>query len=150
MAVHLSNHGFRFEYPDGWQLVEEPGEDRHVVTVGPDETTFWSATLLFDRPDPQEVLDSVVLAFEEEFREIDVHTASAKLAGLKAESRVMEFVCRDLTNSAVVHAARNQRFTLFVLSQFTDSEQSDVERVLQAITRSLKLMEPPDTIRAPQ
>ncbi len=142
MATHLCDHGFRIKYPDGWQLVEERGEDRHVVTVGPDETTFWSATLLFDRPDPREVLDAVVLAFEEEFREVDVHNTSGKLAGLKAESRAMEFVCWDLTNSAAVHAARTKRYTLLVLTQFTDNEQREVEAVLQAITKSLELFDP--------
>jgi len=139
MAVHLSDHGFRFDYPDGWQLVEEHDDDRHVVNVSPDETTFWSVTLLFDRPEPGDALDAVELAFQEEFGEVDVQSGVGKLAGLKAESRTVEFICWDLTNSAAAHAARTKRYTLLVLSQFTDSEQKDVEMALRRITRSLAL-----------
>ncbi len=139
MATHLSDHGFRFEYPDGWQLVEEQDDDRHVVNVSPDETTFWSVTVLFDRPDASDALDAVELAFREEFGEVDAQSGVGKLAGLKAESRTVEFICWDLTNTAAALAARTRRFTLLVLSQFTDIEQNDVEATLQRITRSFAL-----------
>lgn len=140
MAVHLSDHAFRFEYPDDWQLVEQPDDDRHVVTVSPDDpTTIWSATLLFDRPSPSAVLDAVRLAFEEEFQEVDVHHSTGNLAGQKAESLAMEFVCWDLTNTALALATTASRYTLLVLAQFTDSEQAGVEKTLSRITRSLVL-----------
>jgi hypothetical protein len=141
MAVHQDENGFRIEYPDGWQLVEEADEERHVVTVSRDETTFCTVTLLFDRPDPLEVLDAVQQALEDEFQDVDAQDQTGQLGGLKSTVRTMEFVCWDLTNSAIAHAARGKRFTLLVLAQFTDSEQAEVESVLQGIAKSLMLTE---------
>lgn len=137
MAVHRNPYGFRIEYPDAWSLQEERSEDRHVVTVGPDGTTFWSATVLFDRPSPRDVLHAVASAFQEEFPEIDLQQSKSKLGGLDAESTSFEFVCWDLTNSAMAQAARTADYTLLVLYQFTDSEQEDVEDLLRAVSQSL-------------
>lgn len=137
MATHRSRHGFRIDYPDAWSLQEEQDNDRHVVTVSPDGTTFWSATVLFDRPAPGDVLNAVARAFEEEFPEVDVHTKTARLAGFEAETRTFEFVCWDLTNSAIAQAVRAGNITLLVLYQFTDSDQNDVEDLLRGVSESL-------------
>ncbi len=135
--MYRSRHGFRIDYPDAWSLQEEQSDDRHVVTVSPDGTTFWSATVLFDHLAPGEVLDAVTLAFEEEFPEVDVHSKSARLAGIDAETRTFEFVCWDLTNSAIAQSVRAGNVTLLVLYQFTDSEQDDVEDLLRGVSESL-------------
>lgn len=139
MAIHVSEHGFEFAYPDAWDVVEEADAVRIVVTVSPDDTTFWSITLLRDRTTPSAALDAVVAALEEEFGDVEVHSSNGKLAGLKAETRTIEFVCWDLTNTAIASATRHRDGTLLVLSQFTDSEQAEVEQELRRITQSLSL-----------
>ena len=46
------SHGVRFEYPKDWILHEQAGHDEVSITVNSPETSFWSLTLLFHRPEP--------------------------------------------------------------------------------------------------
>ena len=94
--------------------------------------------LFKSRPDPEEVLETVVSAFVQDYEDVDVTSAIDNLAGLPSLGRDLDFVCYDLVNSAVVRAFQTSDQTIMVLYQGTDHELESTRDQLHAITASLK------------
>jgi hypothetical protein len=140
MTSLYSGLGLHFRYPEEWGLSEDRSEQELSVTVRPDgdSTAFWSATLLFDRPSAEDALQAVVEAFEEEYEEIDVYPADAKVARRDTLGRDIDFVCLELTNSAFVRVFGAARFTVVVLYQATDGELDSLHSDFRQITSSLE------------
>lgn len=134
----FEGHGIRFEYPDDWILHEQSSPDEITLTVNSPDTSFWSLTLLFDRPDPQRVIDSALDAFREEYTEIDVYPGDARLNDLPTIACELDFVCHDLIGSAFLRAVAAPDFTLLVLYQGADLELDTLQTVLEKISGSLK------------
>ena len=42
-------------------------------------TAFWTLTLFYDRPEPKEIIDTVLAAFHEEYDELDDYAARVRL-----------------------------------------------------------------------
>lgn len=133
----FEGHGIRFEYPDDWILHEQSSPDELTLTVHSPDTSFWSLTLIFDRPEPRRVIDSVLETFREEYSEIDVYPSDAKLNDQPTESCELDFVCHDLIGSAFLRTVATPDFTLLVLYQGADLELDDVQPLLEKISRSL-------------
>jgi hypothetical protein len=132
-------HGIRFRYPAAWQLTEQEAGGEVSIAVSSPETSFWSLSLFFDRPQPEQVMESALDAFREEYDEIDIYPVSANLCRQKNLARDVEFVCLDLLNSAFLRAFRTARFTALVLYQGTDHELEDeTQPLLEAISNSLQ------------
>lgn len=132
--------GLQFRPAESWQLSEEQSERELSLTLRPegDSTAFWSLTLLFDRPDPQETLQSVLEAFEEEYEEIDIYPVEQRVARREASARDIEFVCLELTNSAYVRVFQTPRFTAVLLYQATDHEVDAFQPDFDAMTASIE------------
>lgn len=137
MQQQFSGLGIRFRYPDEWELSEELGEDEASITVSSPESAFWSVTVMRRRPDPQEVLDTVVEVFREEYDELDVEFGQTALANRQVPAVEIDFVCLELTNTALLRSFRTGRFTVLVLAQLTDEDQDEHEETLDAISASL-------------
>jgi hypothetical protein len=135
----FSAGGIQFLYPAGWELEEERGTSEWSITVRPDAqaTAFWSVTLLTDRPDPDETVQTVLAAFSGDYDEIDVYSRAQSIARLPARGVDVEFVCLELTNSAFIRAVRTEQFTLLLLMQATDRELERWGTDLEALTASL-------------
>lgn len=133
----FEGHGIRFEYPDDWILHEQSSPEELTLTVHSPDTSFWSLTLLFDRPDPQHVIDSVLETFREEYTEIDVYPSDARLNDQPTNACELDFVCHDLIGSAFLRAVAASDFTLLVLYQGADLELDDLQPLLEKVTRSL-------------
>lgn len=133
----FEGHGIRFEYPDDWILHEQSSPDELTLTVHSPDTSFWSLTLIFDRPDPRRVIDSVLDTFREEYSEIDVYPSDVRLNDQPTESCELDFVCHDLIGSAFLRAVATPDFTLLVLYQGADLELDDVQPLLEKVSRSL-------------
>ena len=129
--------GIQFRYPDDWELSEELGEEEASITVSSPESAFWSVTVLRHCPDPDEVLQAAVEAFESEYSEMDVSKREATLSNRQVAARDIDFVCLELTNTACLRAFRTPRFTLLVLYQLTDEDLDDQQSTLEAISDSL-------------
>lgn len=133
----FEGHGIRFEYPDDWILHEQSSPEEVTLTVQSPDTSFWSLTLIFDRPDPRRVIDSVLDTFREEYSEIDVYPSDVRLNDLPTEACELDFVCHDLIGSAFLRAVATPDFTLLVLYQGADLELDDVQPLLEKVSRSL-------------
>jgi hypothetical protein len=136
--IDYENHGVRFRYPAAWVLSEQSDEDETSITVQSDGTSFWTVVLLNSRPDPDDVLDSVVGTFEQDYKEVDVLTHVGSLCGWPALGRDLDFVCYDLVNSAILRAFQTSEKTVLVLFQGTDHELESTRSKLEAITASLQ------------
>ena len=133
----FEGHGIRFEYPDDWILHEQSSTDEITLTVHSPDTSFWSLTLIFDRPDPRRVIESVLDTFREEYSEIDVYRSEVRLNDQLTESCELDFVCHELIGSAFLRAVAAPDFTLLVLYQGADLELDETQPLLEKLSRSL-------------
>lgn len=145
--------GIQFRYPEDWELSEEGGRSELSITVSRDGTSFWSITLLRDRPSPEDVLDTVVEAFHDDYPEVDVYPTMTEIAHRPAFARDVEFVCLEMLNSAFLRAFQSEQHTVLVFYQTTDTELDEVRPVFEAICDSVHcdmdgapppLLAPPD------
>jgi hypothetical protein len=135
----FDKHGIRFRFPDAWELTEETAENTISITVAPSAGLFWSVTLFFDGPSPDDVVETAVQAFGDEYPEHDVYNVPATLGPHRGIGADIEFVALDLVNSAFLRACRTERFTALVLYQGTDRDLEESLEVLEAISESLEL-----------
>ena len=133
----FEGHGIRFEYPEDWILHEQSSPEEITLTVQSPESSFWSVTLILDRPDPRRVIETILETFREEYSEIDVYPSDVRLGDQPTESCELDFVCHDLIGSAFLRAAVAPDFTLLVLYQGADLELDDTQPLLEKINNSL-------------
>jgi hypothetical protein len=134
-------HGIRFRYPSDWQLREEEGDESTCITVDSPDTSSWSISLFYDSPAPQQVVDSAVQAFREEYDEVDVYPSDEQLGERGGAARDVDFVCFELINSAFLRSFQTVRFTLLMLYQGFDGELETTRPILESISASLQLDE---------
>ena len=139
MTELYQNHGLLFRYPAAWHLTEEAGEDCVVITVAPAETAFWTATILTERPEVEEVLEAAVDTFMELYDEVDVFDISTEIARHPGLGRDIEFVCFEMLNRAELRAFRTSHCTVLISSQGTDSELEELQPLFDEITCSLEV-----------
>ena len=125
-------------YPSYWSLSEDSSDEETTISVQSDGTSFWTLMLFKSRPDPDEILDTVVDAFELDYEEVDVITSIDGLSGLPSLGRDIDFVCYDLVNSATVRACQTSEMTVMVLYQGTDHELEATLPQLKAMNASLQ------------
>ena len=137
MQQQFQGLGIRFRYPDDWRLSEEIGEDEVSITVSSPESAFWSATVMRRRPEPEDVLQTVLDVFRDEYDELDIEESQTRLANRDVPAADIDFVCLEMTNSAHLRAFRTGQFTVLVLYQSTDADMQDHKDTLEAISDSL-------------
>ncbi len=131
------SHGVRFEYPEDWILHEQPGQDDVSITVNSLETSFWSLTLLFHRPEPDRVIETALDALRAEYSEVDVYPATDRLGESRTVARDVDFVCHELISTSFLRATRTPRFTMLVIYQGADFELDETQTLLEEVCRSL-------------
>lgn len=132
------NHGIRFQFPSNWALAEQSTDEETTISVQSDGTSFWMLMLFKRRPDPEEVLETAVKAFVQDYEDVDVVSAVGSLCGLPSLGRELDFVCYDLVNSATIRVFQTGELTIMVLFQGTDHELKVTGTPLKAITASLR------------
>ena len=138
MTQIYEQHGIRFRYPAEWTLGEEQEGETVAITVTSPETSFWSLWLLPDRPNPQQLIDSAIQAFEDDYDDVDRYQSESEICEYPALSCDIEFVSMELINSAFVRAFRTGRFSVLILYQGTDHELEYSKKELIEITDSLE------------
>lgn len=133
----FEGHGIRFEYPEDWILHEQSTPEEVSITINSPETSFWSLTLLLDRPDPYRVIETVIDTLREEYSDVDIYSSEDRLGDLRTVARDVDFVCHELIGSAFVRAAVIPGFTLLVLYQGADFELEETQSILERVSKSL-------------
>jgi hypothetical protein len=137
MDATYQSHGVCFRYPSEWELAEQQDEDQFSVTVSSPMAAFWILSLFTSCPEPDDVVQSVLDAFEDEYDELDVYPVTPRVGRRSAVGRDIDFVCLDKLNVAGVRAFRTRQFTAMVLFQLTEDERGEFEPILEEMTRSL-------------
>lgn len=137
-TIYQSN-GVTFRYPSEWELTEEQTDEQLSITVTSPQTAFWTLILFPDCPEPDDVVETVLDAFHEEYPEMDEYPTKARIGRRRTVGRDIDFVCLDVLNLARVRAFRTSGFTALVLFQMTEAEEDETGPILEMITRSLSL-----------
>jgi hypothetical protein len=137
MSSTYRTAGLSFRFPPEWQALEQHEGNRTSVTVAGEGTAFCTVTILYDRPDPQQVLDAVIRAFRDEYPELDVYPANSRVASRPAFGCDVDFICLELCNTALLRAFRTGRFTVLVLFQSSDAELPDTRPIFDQVCNSL-------------
>ncbi len=133
----FERHGVRFEYPEDWILHEQSTPEEISITINSPETSFWSLTLLLERPDPYKVIETVIDTLREEYSDVDVYSSEDRLGDLRTVARDIDFVCHELIGSAFLRAAIIPGGTLLVLYQGADFELEETQSLLERVSKSL-------------
>ena len=131
-------HGVGFRYPAAWELSEQRAGNEVTITVSSAETSFWSVVLCSDAPRPEDLIESALEAFRDEYEELDIYDAQASMCRRPTIACDLEFVCLELINSAFLRAFRAGSLSVLVLYQGTDYELEDTQQILEAISASLR------------
>ncbi len=132
-----SGQGVRFRYPEDWELSEESGPAETSISVRGPGTAFWMLSLIDGNAEPEDVLQTAVNAFQEEYPDLDIYETSTPGDDPSARCVELGFLCFELTNSAFLRAFRTGQVTALVIYQATDHELDDVQAQLETITHSL-------------
>jgi hypothetical protein len=130
-------HGVKFRYPSDWEITEQQMDEQLSITVSSPLTAFWTLSLFPDCPEPDDVVETVLAAFQEEYSEMDDYPSKDRVGKRPTIARDIDFVCLDVLNLARVRAFRTAGFTALVLFQLTEAEQDETGPILEMITRSL-------------
>lgn len=137
----FSDRGISFEHDRGFSVNCEEKPRERIVTVSSKASGFWSLMVFLDRPDPEEVLETVLDSFRDEFKDLDIYDAQEEICGQPALARDLGFFCYDLTNTAEIRVFQTDRLTALILCQATDDDWDDVMPRLHHITETLELDE---------
>lgn len=139
--VTYERHGITFEYPGYWEITEELDDKDLLITVSGDSSCFWALRILHECPRPEEVVNSCVDAFKEEYDDAEVTETGGVLAEMPAVCREVEFSCFELLNSVALSSVRSSRMTLLTWWQGTDHELQSLRPVLERITQSVRILD---------
>lgn len=137
MDTTYQSHGVRFRYPSDWELTEQRTDEQLSITVSSPLTAFWTLCLFPDCPAPEDVAQTVLDVFHEEYSEVDDYPSKERVGKRPTVARDIDFVCLDVINLAGVRAFRNPEFTVMVMFQLTAAESEETKPILDKITRSL-------------
>ncbi len=136
-----SDRGISFHHGRGWSVASEDKPGERVVSVTGATSGFWSLMIFLDRPDPEDVLETVLASFRDEYDDLDEYDAEAEICGQPALARDLGFFCYDLTNTAEIRVFQTDRLTVLVLCQATDDDWDEVADQLHQMTATLELDE---------
>lgn len=138
LTEFYNKHGIQFYFPDFWELNEEKSENELTISINSPETSFWCIRLFDDPIEPEEIIETAVIAFQEEYEDVDCEDAEETICNRQAVGRDLGFSCQDLTNSVFLRSFRTGDCTILVYYQGTDHELKETLPILQGITSSLK------------
>ena len=138
MPATYDRQGISFQYPDNWELDEgEPFAERNSVTVFSPGGAFWALMIYPPDDDLDERMDDIIKALRGEDPEMDVETATERLAERDLVGFDLNFFYMDLTNTAIIRSWRTPQGSFVALWQAEDREYAEIEEVFRAITISL-------------
>lgn len=130
--------GIRFQYPDNWSLDEgEALAGNESVAVYSPGGAFWSVAIHPANADGKKLIDAALKAMRDEYQDLDAEDVEDTIHGEQAIGYDINFVCLDLTNTAIVRCVSRPDFQLLIFYQAEDREYEEIEPVFRAMTLSL-------------
>jgi hypothetical protein len=139
MPATFEDSGFRFLYPENWQLEREQSEDGWCVSVQSPDTAFLLLSVNEDFAEPEEMLAKTLEALKADYPGLEVEECTDRVAGQPAAGNDIRFFSLDLTNTCCTRSFSTKAGTVLVLWQYNDLEEDRYEKVLRAIVASLQI-----------
>lgn len=136
--MHYHSQGLCFEYPPTWALTEESSELQRSITLQTAGASFWTITVFENRPDPEQILDSVLQAFQDDYENVDVYPVQASLNNEPVTAVDLDFIYLDMVNSVCLRAFQTETSSVLVMYQGTDQELEQLREKFETVTGSLK------------
>lgn len=132
------NHaGVSFRFPTSWELSEEEQDEQRTITLQTAGASFWTLSLFESRTDPEQILESVLQAFKEDYEDLDIYPVQATVMEQPAAAADLDFVYLDLVNSVVIRAFQTDEVSALVMYQGPDHELEVLRPQFDAVTESL-------------
>lgn len=136
-AVYRTSE-FQFLYPENWAVEEEERDDGSVsVTVSSPGGAFWSVSRYEPATDLPQLAQTALYALEEQFPDRDVDAVQEVVNGHAFHGYDLNFICLDLTNTALIRTFKSAKGAFLVLCQAEDREFADLEMVFRGMILSL-------------
>ena len=134
--------GVRFRFPVNWQAETEASDGGGwTVSVTSPDTAFAIISLRPDARDPADLADQTLEAIEAEYKELDAENAVETIAGRVAIGHNIDFMTVDTPITCRTRCLDAPGGPLLLMTQVSDFDREQNERVLHAILASLKLDE---------
>lgn len=138
MTSVFDRHGIRFQYPEGWEVVEQQADEQMAsVTVQSSKSGFWSVSAHPASLTPVRLLQQALETMRQEYPGLEAEAVEQQVEDHRAPGYDMQFFCMDLLVTARVFAWQQSGRTLMVMWQAEDREFDELERVFAAISTSL-------------
>lgn len=126
----------RFRYPGFWKLEEFASPEEQSATLLTEDTAFWMASLIRDVDSVEDVLQSALAAFEDEYEDLDIYDLSEdSLPGWYRQE--LDFQYQDLISSVVLQATLVPGGVLLVITQGHDRDLETHRELFDAVTATL-------------
>ncbi len=138
MPQRYATRGLTFLYPDNWTIVdgESHGLPRTVTAQSP-QGAFWSVDVHPFSVQPDELLQEVLRAMEQEYVDVESTPAEEWIADERSEGRDLLFTCLDFVVVAELRCLRHGHATYLLTYQAEDRDFAELKNVFRAITTSL-------------
>ncbi|MDA7978684.1 MAG: hypothetical protein MPJ50_07935 [Pirellulales bacterium] len=139
MSAVYNKAGLSFVYPSNWTIDESEGGEgqRGAVTAQSGEGAFWTVIRESSATEPEFAAQTALEALKDEYDELDAEPAMDTLEGYELCGFDTNFICLDLTSTALIRATRTRDATLVFFCQADDREFADVANVFAAMTMSV-------------
>ena len=138
MSSVYNKAGLSFVYPSNWTIDESSVEEkRGAVTVQSGDGAFWTVVRESSATEPEFAAQAALQALKDEYAELDAEPAADTLEGFELCGFDTNFICLDLTSTALIRATRTHENTLVFFCQADDREFADVANVFAAMTMSV-------------
>ena len=138
IAIYDDN-GIRFEYPFEWEIEVSDDGPRNTVTIqSPEGPAFALVAVDTSRPEPSELADEALATLRLEYPQLETSPTAEPIEGHPSVGHDIEFFSLDMLNTCVIRCAQTPRRTIFVMTQWSDFEQKDIEDVLASIRSSIE------------
>ena len=139
MVSQFDDGGLRFRYPASWKLEREETAEGWTVSLQSPDTAFLLISVREDMPTVEDLAQSVVEAFQQEYASVEVDDCVDLIAGQPAVGHEIHFFSFDLTNTCWTRCFYSGAGTVLVMCQANDLELEQHEPVMKAICASLEV-----------
>ena len=138
MTAKYERDGLTFQYPENWQLDEDPLQGfPRSISVTAKSGAFWCATVYDQGTAIDELTKQYVRTLEQEYEDLEQEPLELELAEETVCGLDLQFYCLDfLVRSRVFGLAVGERVVLLEW-QAEDREFDQMEPVFRAISFSL-------------
>ena len=135
----FEKNGLQLRYPGFWQLECTEDGETSSITILAENTAFWMVSIVPGMVTADEVLDSALESYQEEYDEFDVYERKMDKSN-SWMTQELEVVCHDLITSVTLNAIELEECSLFVLYQGEDSDLDEKRSTFDAMTASLRVI----------